>query len=337
MVSIFERRKGNVTGALSTAQDITDQRKSEEALRKSEEQWRSLVMTMPDFVALLGTNGEYLFLNHFAKGYSEKDIVGKKAIDFILPESRHIFETHFRECIKGKLIQQFEYLAFGEASSQRLYESFLIPIIENGHLINILSLARDITERKKAEDALHESEERFEAFMNHLPLTAFIKDSNFNNLFINRYMADLMGAKEWVGKSTNDLFSPEVAKVMIADDKLALQEGYRETIEILPTSHKGVKIFETYKFRIDRGDKPPLIGGFSIDATERKKAEEELLRQTEELEARNEELERFNKVAVGREMRMIELKKKINELSKKLGQKPPYSATSEGESRLEKE
>ena len=60
------------------------------------------------------------------------------------------------------------------------------------------------------------------------------------------------------------------------------------------------------------------------DITERKKTEEEIRRRAEELRKRNDDLERFNKAAVGRELRMIELKKQINEFSKKLGQSAPY-------------
>jgi len=60
------------------------------------------------------------------------------------------------------------------------------------------------------------------------------------------------------------------------------------------------------------------------DITERKQAEEELRRRAEELERINAELERFNRLAVGREQRMIELKRQVNALAEALGQAPPY-------------
>ena len=70
--------------------------------------------------------------------------------------------------------------------------------------------------------------------------------------------------------------SPDAAEKMIADDRQALGEGYRKTIENLVETNGDRKIFETHKFRIDRENKPPLLGGFAIDITERQRAENEL-------------------------------------------------------------
>ena len=62
------------------------------------------------------------------------------------------------------------------------------------------------------------------------------------------------------------------------------------------------------------------------DITERKRAEAEIGRRVEELRAANEELTRFNRITVGRELRIIELKEQVNELCARLGQAPRYAA-----------
>jgi hypothetical protein len=69
-----------------------------------------------------------------------------------------------------------------------------------------------------------------------------------------------------------------------------------------------------------------LAGGFGItqDITKRKIAEELIKQQVEELLIINEDMEKFNNAAVGRELRMIELKKEINELCRQTGQPPRY-------------
>ena len=71
--------------------------------------------------------------------------------------------------------------------------------------------------------------------------------------------------------------------------------------------------------------------GMDHDITERKQAEEQILRHLQELHASNEELERLNRAMVGRELRMIELKKEVNELSIKAGTPPHYQVDFEKE------
>lgn len=81
------------------------------------------------------------------------------------------------------------------------------------------------------------------------------------------------------------------------------------------------------------GIEPPRFSGFIRDITERKRAEEALRQSHTELEQHAEELSRFNRVAVGRELRMIDLKKEINELASRLGEPPRYPVDSEQESK----
>jgi len=95
----------------------------------------------------------------------------------------------------------------------------------------------------------------------------------------------------------------------------------RETFEM----QLGERWFEvTTDPLLDANDN--LVGAVHIaaDITERKRAEEELRRHAEELRIRNEALTRFNAVAVGRELRMIELKREVNELCLKIGEPPRY-------------
>jgi len=141
-----------------------------------------------------------------------------------------------------------------------------------GEIVGAIESIRDMTELKKAEESLRESEGRFSAFMDHLPVTAFIKDEQSTNLFVNRHMEEIFGAREWIGKSVHDQFPKEAADKMIEDDRQTIRDGYRKTLENLYTKKGDLKVFETYKFRIDRENNPPLIGGFAIDITERKEA-----------------------------------------------------------------
>jgi PAS domain S-box-containing protein len=139
----------------------------------------------------------------------------------------------------------------------------------------------DEEDRRSAQEAQHESEERFAAFMDHLPVTAFIKDEHSVNLYVNRHMEEVFGAGDWIGKNVYGQFPADAAKKMVDDDQEVIRQGFGHAIEHLSDKNGTKRIFETYKFRIDRRSKPPLIGGFAIDITARTEAQDHL-RESEE-------------------------------------------------------
>lgn len=130
--------------------------------------------------------------------------------------------------------------------------------------------------RKRAEQALAESEQRFSLFMDTLPAAAFIKDEDGTTLYANRYMTDVLGVTAWRGKTACELFPPEIAVKMTADDQRALEEGYVVVDEQVPGTDGQVRVYQTHKFRIPQQGQPPLLGGIALDITERKRMEEQI-------------------------------------------------------------
>ncbi len=164
----------------------------------------------------------------------------------------------------------------------------------------------------KSEEALRESEELFALFMDHLPAIVFMKDAESRTLYVNKHMNDMLGAKEWIGKTVPELYPENVAETMMADDKKALSEGYQSIIETVPDKHGINHIYQTQKFRIERFGKPALLGGIALNITELKQTEEALQKALQENENLLNELKHRAKNSFAMIVGMINLAAKAD-------------------------
>jgi len=124
-------------------------------LQQSNERWRILVTTIPDYISLLDMKDNFLFLNHYAEGFSEKDVIGTSVYNFLPQESRGVFEAAKKVCHETRQVQMFEHTAMGDHQKMMKYEGYAVPIIRQGHVDGTMIMSRDITERKKAEENLN--------------------------------------------------------------------------------------------------------------------------------------------------------------------------------------
>ena len=134
--------------------DITSRKQAEEALRESEEKWRSLVSVLPDYITLLDREGRVLFLNHCAEGFTEREVIGCSVYKYLSTQSGEILKKEIVECQKTGKIRKFEHTAVGDHGITRVYESYLVPLLEKNNVTGIMGISRDITGRKRDEEAL---------------------------------------------------------------------------------------------------------------------------------------------------------------------------------------
>jgi PAS domain S-box-containing protein len=146
---------GQYAGAAHIISDITMRKRAEEALRESEEKWHSLVSATPDFIALHDQEGRFQFLNHYAEGYTEKDVIGSSVYQYLLPEAVDKFRSNMEKALNTGTTQRFEHKAQGDRGATRTYEDHLVPIHGKNQEISIMAVSRDITERVQTEQAIH--------------------------------------------------------------------------------------------------------------------------------------------------------------------------------------
>ncbi len=180
--------------------------------------------------------------------------------------------------------------------------------------------------KAETEEALKESENRFASFMENLPALAFIKDQEFRLIYTNKAMNDALGSQAWIGKTPQECFPGDKGEQILNDDRQTMKKGFHSIVEDFTELSGRVGTFETHKFIIPNQDKGDMLGGIAMNITERKVAEEALSKKARDLE-------NFNSLMLGRELRMIDLKKEINGLLAEMGKESRYfiHETPEGE------
>lgn len=159
------------------------------------------------------------------------------------------------------------------------------PIIQADRVFfaTLAGMASTILERRKTEEQLQDSQEQFISFADNMPGPVFIKDHKSRVLFVNRFMRTSQQPNS-DDIATEDLFNKKRAEELAIEDQKVLARGPIERIHKTRDKEGKIRTYRSYKFPIFREGKPPLIGGFSLDITDRVEAEN----QREEAKARAE-------------------------------------------------
>ncbi len=135
------------------------------------------------------------------------------------------------------------------------------------------------TRCQRAEKELRNSESRFQAFINHSPIVAFMKDLEGRLVYLSEGYRDVFGAApaKALGKTAFDLFPAEVAQQCRAADMQALHSSRpHEVIEEVPTADGSLRQLLVFKFPFQDTGGSRYLGGVAVDVTERRRAEEAL-------------------------------------------------------------
>jgi PAS domain S-box-containing protein len=269
---------------------ILDLEAANRELKTLEEQYRLIFENATDVIFTIGTGLDVLSVSPSVErilGYKPQDFIGRSVSDlgFILvPESFAQAVADIGLVLKGETIPGMVYRLIAKDGTFKYGEVSASPVVRDGKIIGMTSVARDITKRKRAEEELRRMNIFLNSIIENIPNMIFLKDAKqLRFVRFNRAGEDLLGhsREDLLGKSDYDFLPKEQADFFTERDREVLRG--REVVDIpeepLQTLGKGERIMHTKKVPIlDEKGEPEYLLGISEDITERKKLEEALRR-----------------------------------------------------------
>jgi PAS domain S-box-containing protein len=271
---------GHVIGCVLVFRDATERRRSEETRG-----WlAALVDASEDAIVSETLEGVILSWNAGAErlfGFTAEEIVGRSIFVVIPPGLHDEQRSILARLRRGERISHYETVRVAKDGRRLVVSLAVSPILDgHGRVVGASKVARDITERKRSEQARRESEERFARFMQQLPGLAWIKDAEGRYVYANdaALKAFQVSRDTLYGATDHDIFPSETAAEFLENDRLALASASGiQAIEELMHEDGRIHYSLISKFPIagSNGSRP-LVGGMAIDITERREAEEAL-------------------------------------------------------------
>ncbi len=276
---------GKLAGAYEFYQDISERKQAEEL-------FRILFDRSPVGLFIIQDRRFKLINPKFLKltGYKKEEFLGKDSIAFILSEDRNMVMENTIKMLKGKLLFPFEFRVINKSGEIRWIEQTITSIQYNGRP-SVLGYYVDITERKKSEEALRESEAKYSALVEKSKDGIIIISEGVLK-YINKASTDLVGysPKEMIGINFLNFAAPDYREIVL--NRYTDRMGGKDVpsiyeIELLRKDGKTIPV-ELNAIRIDFEGKPADLA-IIRDITERKRVEETLHREKEKFRVLVEE------------------------------------------------
>lgn len=312
------------------AGDLVDAHRRELAFEREREQPPPMLVAITeastDAIFAKDEDGRYLLLNEATARYAGKAAEAMLGVDdqalFPPEQAAHLVavDRRVRESGRAEISEETLQTAIGE----RVFQITKGPLRDaGGRIFGTYGIARDITERKHEEQALRRLADDLNATLQAIPDLMFELDAQGRYVKVKTMNDTLLAApsEELVGRTVRDALPAEAAATVLealaAAGRAGSDFGRRITLPLA----SGDRHFELSVARkpMPAGEGERFIV-LSRDVTSRDAAEADLRQ-------RNEDLERFNRAAIERELRMVALKREVNDLARAAGRAAPYDIT----------
>ncbi|HKA54602.1 MAG TPA: PAS domain S-box protein, partial [Candidatus Binatia bacterium] len=273
--------------------DVVARQQAEEALRRSEEYFHTLIDNTSDLIGILTAEGVFRYQSPAGErmlGYTAEDVIGRSAFEFVHPEDvGKVMDAFARGIRTPGHTAPVEFRCRHKDGSWRVLEAIGKNLLDNPAVAGIVINSRDVTERKRAEQALRESEERFRLLSASSPVGIFSTDVEGACLYTNPRWQEIAGMTlaESLGQGWTEAIAPEDREAVRAEWRACVKEGRDFLLEFRFRRPTGEIRWVRNQATALRSEFGSLLGyvGTSEDITERRRAAIELerLRHQQEL------------------------------------------------------
>ena len=267
-------------------QDISERKHIEEILRESKERFRALVETSSDWIWEVDLKGIYTYISPKIKdllGYEPEEVIGKTPFDLMPPEEAERLRVIFKNIVSSKKpFERLENINKHKDNRLVILETSGVPIIDlNGNLLGYRGIDRDITERKRIENALKKSEERFKTIVENQGEGIGLVNEQEEFLYANPAAEHIFGVSPGtlIGRNLKD-FVTEKNYTIIREQTKLRQKGIKSTyeIEIIQPDGKNRTVLVTATPEFDNKKRFRKAFGIFRDISEQMRMQEEILK-----------------------------------------------------------
>ncbi|MCZ7584012.1 MAG: PAS domain S-box protein [Deltaproteobacteria bacterium] len=224
---------GDVIGTAGIARDVTERHEAEEVLQRSERYFRSLLEKAPDKISVLDGRGNYIYLSPSVTritGYESDELVGTSVFDILHPDDRERSRNLFKK-LRTRPRERSVEIAYRIKCKNGRYKDFegtATNLLSDPDVNAIVFNIRDVTERKRAEEALERNERYFRSLLEKTPGIITVMGANGAVAFQSPSIETITGhaPEEWVGKNGFDFIHPgDVEHTAAVFAELAAEPG----------------------------------------------------------------------------------------------------------------
>ncbi|MCS6909010.1 MAG: GAF domain-containing protein [Anaerolineales bacterium] len=272
---------GRPTRMAGSHLDITERKLAEEALRESEERYRSFIERTTDLVQSVGPDGRFLYVNrawHVTLGYTPEDLATLTVFDIINPEDLPHCQLLFRKIFQGESVYNIEVTFITKSGARVQLEGNSMPHIINGQVVSAQSIFRDVTERRRTEAELRS----LFAAMNDVVLV-YDSEGRYLRIVPTNPLLPYRPSEEVLGKRMHDVMPAAKADELLTHLRRALVTRQLVRAEYQLTINDREYWFDASISPLSDN----TVFWVARDITERKQAERLIARRAAELEALN--------------------------------------------------